>query len=172
MVTERCCLSISDRVFRKLLKACCGLALISSASLLALIPMPAKASLKSSDCTLAVCSLVNSALIAVPATSGDLPKLIKAADNAAACSVASPNCLACPPIRCMTSTISDSLAADVLPSVLMASPSLPTSSIGNPNTLAIFAAASPASSAVMPNATDISPAILVNSPNFSIGIPN
>ena len=168
----RLCLSICSSLARKLVIACSGLSWMFCASSFAVIPRSASAFWNSLPCAGAVCSLVSSALMAVAATSGGLPKAMKASANAAACSAANPNCLALPPILSMAAVISASFAAVLLPSKLMASPKPRISSNVMPKTLLIFAAASAACSAVMPKATDICPASFVNSGNLSKAIPN
>ena len=94
-------------------------------------------------------------LMAVPATSGGLPKLINAFASEAVCNSVKPNCFATPPTRPIAVTISLALAGLLLDRWLMASPSLPIWAIGISYTLASFAILSPAASADISNATDI-----------------
>ena len=170
-ISLRACLSNLSRRCKKSSRARCGLAAMLAAISSADKPNAFKPSLKSFVPILALCNLDNNALIAVPASSGDLPKLTKVAANAAASSLSKPNCLALPPIRINTSPISFSLAAVVLPSALMASPNSAISLICKPYTLLILADISPAASALMPKAFAICAVIWVNCGSLSNAKP-
>ena len=115
---------------KKSVKACCGAAFSPAANWSAVSPKVASASLNAAPCACAACNLPNMALMAVAATSGGLPKAIKASPKAAASSAANPNCLAVPPMRVITLIMSASLAAVLLPNTLMASARAPTLSMG------------------------------------------
>ena len=110
--------------------------------------------------------------MAVPATSGVLPKLMKAFDNEAVCISVNPNCLATPPTRDKVLTISPALAGLELDKWLIASPNLPICAIGISYTLASFAMLSPACSADISNATDILAMVSVNFCRSLRGTPN
>ena len=127
---ERVCLSIFSIASRNLIRAPCASWPISFSSCLALIPIWRNASWNFLPCLPAVCSLLSIALMAVPAFSGALPRLIKEPARALACTGVKPNCRAVPPIRLSAGTISFAFAAVLSDKWLIASPSLLISVIG------------------------------------------
>ena len=120
----------------------------------------------------AVLSEVSIPLIAVLATSGDLPNEIKVLAKAAAAFSVKPKSLDTPAIRPSVFTISDALAGELFDNSLIASPKSPILLIGILYTLASFAIESPLCSADISKATDILAMVVVNSFKSCSATPN
>lgn len=94
------------------------------------------------------------------------------AARAAASSLARPNCLAVPPMRSITSTMSRSVEAVLLPSWLTASPNWFMSAMLMPNSVFSLPRAVPASPAVMLKAVDILATTSVNAGMSFLAMPS